>query len=262
MSIYIVPVPIGNLKDITLRAIEILKEVDFIIAEDTRYSLKLLNYFGIKKSIISYYKPCENKKAEKILSLLKTKKAALITDSGTPLISDPGFILIKKVIENGVEIIPLPGPTAFVPAIVASGIDPSKFIFLGFSPRKKGELIKYLKTLAYLEYTLVFYESPRRVENFLIAALSVFGNRRFAVVKEISKKNEKIIRGKLIEFAKIIESETILGEIVIIIEGNFEKNKKEKALKITSRDDIFEYFKEKHNISKNDLKKILIKKNK
>ena len=132
MSIYIVPVPIGNLKDITLRAIEILKEVDFIIAEDTRYSLKLLNYFGIKKSIISYYKPCENKKAEKILSLLKTKKAALITDSGTPLISDPGFILIKKAIENGVEIIPLPGPTAFIPAIVASGIDPSKFIFLGF----------------------------------------------------------------------------------------------------------------------------------
>ncbi len=262
MSIYIVPVPIGNLKDITLRAIEILKEVDFIIAEDTRYSLKLLNYFGIKKSIISYYKPCENKKAEKILSLLKTKKAALITDSGTPLISDPGFILIKKVIENGVEIIPLPGPTAFIPAIVASGIDPSKFVFLGFSPRKKGELIKYLKTLAYLEYPLVFYESPRRVENFLVAALSVFGNRRFAVVKEISKKNEKIIRGELIESAKIIESETILGEIVIIIEGNFEKNKKEKALKITSRDDIFEYFKEKHNISKNDLKKILIKKNK
>lgn len=262
MSIYIVPVPIGNLKDITLRALEILKQVDFIIAEDTRYSLKLLNYYGIKKKIVSYYKPRENEKVNKILDLLINKDAALITDSGTPLISDPGFILIKKVIENGINIISLPGPTAFVPAIVASGINPSKFIFLGFSPRKKGELIKYLKALAYLEYTLVFYESPKRVENFLKTALFVFGNRNFVIIKEISKKNEKIIRGELIEFDKIIESEIILGEIVIIIEGNFEKNKKEKALKITSRDDIFEYFKEKHNISKNDLKKILIRKDK
>ncbi len=262
MSIYIVPVPIGNLKDITLRAIEILKEVDFIIAEDTRYSLKLLNYYGIKKKIVSYYKPRENEKANKILDLLMNKDAALITDSGTPLISDPGFILIKKVIENGINIISLPGPTAFIPALVASGINPSKFIFLGFPPRKKSELIKYLRTLAYFEYTLAFYESPRRVENFLKTALSVFGNRRFAVVKEISKKNEKIIRGKLIEFDKIIEPETILGEIVIIIEGNFEKNKKEETLKIGSMDDIFEYFKEKHNISKNDLKKILMKREK
>jgi 16S rRNA (cytidine1402-2'-O)-methyltransferase len=265
--LYLVPVPIGNLKDITLRAVETLKEVDFIIAEDTRYSLKLLNHLGIRKKIVSYYKHKENEKAEHILEKLSEREnqsAALITDSGTPGISDPGYILVKKAIEKGISIVSLPGPTAFVPALVMSGIDPGQFLFLGFSPRKKNELLRYLSGLSKLEYSLVFYESPRRVREFLEIAAEALGNRRFALVKELSKKNEKIIRGSLEELKETLSEETLLGEMVIIIEGNKNRtkdlNENESKLRLDSLDDLFTYFKETHHITKNQLKKILMKK--
>lgn len=262
MSLYIVPVPIGNLKDITLRAIEALKTVDFIIAEDTRYSLKLLNHLEIKKKIVSYYKPKENEKAEEILNAMTRppgQSAALITDSGTPAISDPGYILVKKAIERGIEMVSLPGPTAFVPALVVSGIEPGRFLFLGFPPRKKGELTRFLKTLSPLEYTLVFYESPRRVTAFLETAADVLGSRKFALVKELSKKNEKIIRGDLSHLADVLANETILGEMVVIIEGHSGESGEEEPLQLNCMDDLFAYFKEKHNISRNALKKVLMK---
>lgn len=259
MTLYIVPVPIGNLKDITLRAIEVLRNVDFVIAEDTRYSLKLLNHLKIKKKIISYYKPKEREKVKKIIELLKKKNGALITDSGTPLISDPGSILIEESINNGVQIESLPGPTAFVPALTSSGISPEQFLFMGFSPRKSGRLDTWLRQLEELEYTLIFYESPKRVENFLNSAFNIFGNRKFSISKELSKKNEKTIRGDLQDWKKLLETEKLLGEFVIIIKGNEGKIKK-KTPEIDSMDDIYKYFLQNYNISKNSLKKKLMKK--
>lgn len=262
MSLFIVPVPIGNLTDITLRAIETLKSVEFIIAEDTRYSLKLLNHLEIKKKIVSYYKPKENEKSEEILGAMTRPpgvSAALITDSGTPAISDPGYILVKKAIEKGIEIVSLPGPTAFVPALVASGIEPGRFLFLGFPPRKKGELSRFLKNLSMLEFTLVFYESPRRVNAFIETAAAILGSRKFALVKELSKKNEKIIRGKLSQVIDVLADETLLGEMVVIIEGRSGEADAEEPLQLTCMDDLFTYFKEKHNISRNQLKKVLMK---
>jgi 16S rRNA (cytidine1402-2'-O)-methyltransferase len=192
--------------------------------------------------------------------MLKTGKAALITDSGTPLISDPGLVLIEKAIKNGADIIALPGPTAFVPALVASGIDPQTFIFVGFPPRKKSGLISFLESLAAYRHTLIFYESPRRVENFLRTAQSVLGNRRFCLGKEISKKHEKMIRGELGSLDTVLKTEILLGEIVVILEGAVTEIPESEKPEIRSREDIFRFFKDKHGISKNTIKKALMEK--
>jgi 16S rRNA (cytidine1402-2'-O)-methyltransferase len=260
MSLYIVPTPIGNLGDITRRAVEVLSRVDFIIAEDTRYSQKLLNHLQIKKKIISHYRPKEETQAEKIVVLLKNQDAALISDSGTPAISDPGFILIRKAIAHQVPVIPLPGAAAFIPALVASGIDTQRFIFLGFPPRRQSELRRFFKSLALLPYTLVFYESPRRVEKFLQNAAAVLGERRFAIAKELSKKHEKIIRGRLDDWPAALKDETILGEMVMVIAGNHQAQTLEPAPHLQRIEDIYAYFRERHGLGKNQLKKILMKK--
>jgi len=257
MALYIVPVPIGNLKDITLRAIDVLKSVDFIIAEDTRYSLKLLNSLGIKKRLYSYYKPKEEEKSESIVKHLKGKDGALITDSGTPLISDPGNILIRKVIEQGIEIISLPGPTAFVPALTNSGLPSDNFLFIGFSPRKVGKLKTFLEQYKDLRFTMIFYESPRRVEKFLETALKVFGDRMFSISKELTKKNEKVIRGSLNDFPELLEDIKILGEFVIVIDGNRDGDE-ENEPDLNTIDDIYDHFREKYGISRNRIKKILM----
>ncbi|MCP5053140.1 MAG: 16S rRNA (cytidine(1402)-2'-O)-methyltransferase [bacterium] len=262
MSLTIIPVPIGNLKDITLRAIDALTNVDFIVVEDTRYSLKLLNHLGIRKKLLSYYKPKEEEKSEHIIKLLlEGQSAGLITDSGTPAISDPGFILVRKAIEAGIEVISLPGPTAFVPALVASGIEPGQFLFLGFPPRKVNDLKRFLREVKGLPYTLIFYESPRRAAGFLKVAANVLGSRRFALVKELSKKNEKVIRGDLSQLEELLAGETLLGEMVIIIEGSRGGDGKSDSeqLQLNSLEELFTYFKETHNISKNQLKRILMK---
>jgi 16S rRNA (cytidine1402-2'-O)-methyltransferase len=260
MALYIVPTPVGNLQDITRRAIEVLGRVDFIIAEDSRYSQKLLNHLQIKKKVISHYRPKEEAQAEKIVALLENQDGALITDSGTPAISDPGSILINKAIASGIPVIPLPGPTAFVPALVASGIDPRRFVFLGFPPRRQSDMRHWLKSLAPLPYTLVFYESPRRVEKFLPNAAALFGDRPFAIVKELSKKHEKIIRGRLAEWPAALKDEMILGEIVVVIAGNPLVQALEPAPALQSIEDIYAYFRERHGLGKNQLKKILMKK--
>lgn len=262
-SLFLVPVPIGNLGDITFRAVEVLKSVDFIIAEDTRYSIKLLNHLQIKKKMVSYFKPRENEKAQQIIDSFETphiNSAALITDSGTPAISDPGFILVKKAIEKNIQIVSLPGPTAFVPALVSSGIDTRQFVFLGFSPRKKNELSQYLKKIASLEFTLIFYESPHRVLEFFEIAPQILGDRPFALIKELTKLNEKIIRGSLGNALQLLKNEILLGEMVIIIQGSSPASLEAQAtpLKLDSLDDLFQYFKETHQISKNQLKKIIM----
>jgi len=260
MALYIVPTPVGNLQDITRRAIDVLSRVDFIIAEDSRYSRKLLNHLQIKKKIISHYRPKEETQAEKIVSLLENQDGALITDSGTPAISDPGFILIRKAIALHIPVIALPGPTAFIPALVASGIDPQQFIFLGFPPRRQNDLRRFFKSLAPLPYTLVFYESPRRVEKFLQNAAAVLGERRFAMAKELSKKHEKIMRGRLDEWPAALKDEIILGEMVMVIAGNPQVQTLDPPPSLQSIEDIYAYFRERHGLGKNQLKKILMKK--
>ena len=257
MALYIVPVPIGNLKDITLRAIDILNSVDFIIVEDTRYSLKLLNNLGIKKKLYSYYKPKEEEKAEKIIRHLDNKNGAIITDSGTPLVSDPGNILIRKAIEKGIDIISLPGPTAFVPALTNSGLYSDTFLFAGFSPRKGGKLRSHLEQFSGMKFTLMFYESPRRVEKFLEIAYEVFGERDFSISKELTKKNEKVLRGNLKDHKELLKDTKLLGEFVIVIGGNTE-NEVEGKPELNSVEDIFKYFKTKYDLSRNSVKKALM----
>jgi 16S rRNA (cytidine1402-2'-O)-methyltransferase len=261
MALYIVPTPIGNLQDITERAVVVLRQVDFIIAEDSRYSQKLLNHLKIKKRIISHYRPKEETQAEKILALLSGRDGALITDSGTPAISDPGFILIAKAIAKNIPVIPLPGPTAFVPALVASGIDPRRFIFLGFPPRGRNDRRDFCKSLAPLPYTMVFYESPRRCEEFLRSAAAEFGARPFALAKELSKKHETIVRGRLDEWPEALKDETILGEVVIVIAGcGAQARPVEPPPLLQSIEDVYAYFRERHGVGKNQLKKILMQK--
>ena len=261
MALYIVPTPVGNLGDITRRAIAVLSRVDFIVAEDSRYSQKLLTHLQIRKKIISYYRPKEETQAEKIVALLANRDGALITDSGTPAISDPGFILIRKAITLGIPVIPLPGPTAFVPALVASGIDPQRFLFLGFPPRRRNELQRFLKNLAPLTYTLVFYESPRRLGEFLKVAAEVLGDRSFALAKEVSKKHEKFIRSTLKQWPALLEQETILGEMIVVIAGAAAASQQtEPAPQFDDIDDLYDFFSRRFGLGKNALKKILMKK--
>jgi 16S rRNA (cytidine1402-2'-O)-methyltransferase len=260
MTLYIVSLPIGNLEDITLRAIKTLKKVEVVIAEDTRFSLKLLNHLGIKKRLLSYYKPNEAQKVSRILKILETQDAALITDSGTPLISDPGYILVKEVIKKGIDIVPLPGPTALIPALVTSGLNPESFVFLGFPPRKKSKLVAYLKKMSDLKLIQVFYESPRRIEFFLRTLYAVYGNRKFCLAKEISKKHEKIIRSELKDLEEVLKREIILGEIVVVVEGCRDGEKKDNIPDIDSLEDIFNHFKDVYGISKNKIKQAIMRK--
>jgi 16S rRNA (cytidine1402-2'-O)-methyltransferase len=260
MALYIVPTPVGNLGDITRRAVEVLARVDFVIAEDSRYSLKLLNHLGIKKKIVSHYRPKEETQAEKIVAMLADRDAALITDSGTPGISDPGFILIRRAIAAGIAVIPLPGPTAFVPALVASGIDPRRFLFLGFPPRGRGECRRFLLQVARMPYTLVLYESPRRLRDLLETAAAVLGDREFALAKEISKQHEAIIRSRLGRWEQALGGELILGEMVLVIGGHSDTAAPETAPRVETIDDLYAFFQERFGIGKNALKKILMQK--
>ena len=258
-KLYIVPLPIGNLKDITLRAVEVLRSVDVIFCEDTRRTLKILNHLEIKKRLVSYYKPREQEKLGTIMRILRTQVGALVTDSGTPLISDPGLLLVQRALDERIDILPLPGPSAFLPALVASGINGRSFLFLGFPPRARGELSRYLKRLSQFPFTLVFYESPRRVKAFLETARSVLGNRRFCLAKEISKKNERMIRGELEQLDEIFQDEVLLGEMVVVLEGGREGETRTEAPDLQTLDDIYSYFLETHNISKNKIKSIFMK---
>ncbi len=222
--LYLVPTPIGNLKDITLRALEVLKEVDLILAEDTRTSSHLLNHYAIQKPLSPYHQHNEHKVLQHIVEQLQAgKKMALVTDAGTPGISDPAFLLVRECIRAGVKVESLPGPTAFVPALVNSGIPCNRFCFEGFLPMKKGRQT-LLKQLATEERTIVFYESPVRLVKTLDEFIIYFGaDRQVSVSRELSKMFEENKRGTLQEVADYFREKTVKGEIVIVVEG-VEKN--------------------------------------
>lgn len=219
-KLYIVPTPIGNLEDMTFRAVRVLKEVDIILAEDTRTSSKLLHHFDIASKIQSHHKFNEHKTSEFIsLRILNGENIALISDAGTPGISDPGFLLVRTCVEKGVEVETLPGATAFVPALVNSGLPCDRFIFEGFLPQKKGRQTR-LKELSKETRTMVFYESPYRLLKSLEQFMEYFGvDRKACVSREISKLHEENFRGTLTECYVHFSNKTIKGEIVIIVDG-------------------------------------------
>lgn len=219
-KLYLVATPVGNLEDITLRALRTLREVDVIAAEDTRHSLKLLNHFAITKPLISYWSEKEKLKAEEIMDRLKRGlSVALISDAGTPGISDPGAVLIKRAIEEKIDIIPIPGPSAHVAALCVSGLPTEEFTFLGFLPSGSGQRQKRLLELKHESRTIIFYEAPHRLLQTLSDIKEILGDRRATLSKEISKIHEEIIRGNLSEVLAALRTRMIAGEYVIIVEG-------------------------------------------
>ena len=218
--IYLIPTPIGNLEDITLRAIRLLKEVDLILAEDTRVSTKLLKHFEIGTPLQSFHMHNEHKKVETVVEQLKNgKTVALISDAGTPGISDPGFLLVREALKEGVEVQCLPGPTALIPALVQSGIPCERFVFEGFLPPKKGRQTR-LEQMALETRTQVFYESPHKLLKTLEQLVTYFGaDRSVAVVREISKLYESTFRGSAQEGLDFFEAHPPKGEFVIVVEG-------------------------------------------
>lgn len=222
--LYIVSTPIGNLEDITLRALRILKEVDLIAAEDTRHSSKLLNHYGIKKPLISYWSEKEKVRSEEIIKRLQSgQSVALISDAGTPGISDPGEVVIRRALDEGFDVIPVPGPSALIAALSVSGLPMREFTFVGFLPSKKTQRRKTIEELSLEKRTLVFYEAPHRVIETLKDMYDIFGNRNIAVFKEITKLHEEVFRGTLEKVISEIEESTIAGEFVIVTEGKGEK---------------------------------------
>jgi len=219
-SLYICGTPIGNLKDITLRALEILEEVDLIAAEDTRRSQKLLNYYEIDTRMTSYHEHNATQKKKRLLAKLKDGlNIALVSDAGMPTISDPGYELVKLLREEEIEIIPIPGPTAMTSALVVSGLATDKFVFEGFLPRKTGERKQYLQDLENEERTMIFYESPRRLEKSLRDILDVLGNRNATVCRELTKKFEEKKSGRINQLLAEFKEQSPKGEIVIVLEG-------------------------------------------
>jgi 16S rRNA (cytidine1402-2'-O)-methyltransferase len=218
--LYIVPTPIGNLKDITLRALDVLKEVDLILAEDTRTTSHLLNHYQVTKPISPYHQHNEHKVLQHLIDqLVAGKKMALVTDAGTPGISDPAFLLIRECIKNDIKIECLPGATAFVPALVNSGIPTNRFVFEGFLPLKKGRQT-LLKSLVEEERTMIFYESPMRLVKTLEEFIQFFGDeRKCAVSRELTKMFEENKRGTLKVVSDHFKQKTVKGEIVIIVQG-------------------------------------------
>ena len=220
-SLYLIPTPIGNLDDITVRSLNTLKTVDVILCEDTRDTGLLLSHYDIKKKLVSCHEYNEDKIIDNVISMLKDGlNVGLVTDQGTPIISDPGYIVSRGVIEAGFNVISLPGATAFVPALTSSGIEPSPFVFYGFLNSKSSKQKTELSTLKSLKYTIIFYESVHRMKETLTNMLEILGDRQIAVCRELSKIHEEIARDKISNIISLVD--TMKGEFVIVVEGNKE----------------------------------------
>ena len=260
-KLYLIPTPIGNLEDITIRALNTLKFVDVVFAEDTREAYNLLKHYDISKKIESCHKYSEMKHKDKILRMLKEgKNIGYVTDRGTPLISDPGNYIVNEVIKEEISVIALPGATALIPALNMSGLDNSKFLFYGFLNSKKTLAEKELKNLKNVNYSLIFYESPYRVKNTLELIYKILGDRKIALVREISKLHEEIIRENISEVIKY--TDTLKGEFVIVVEKNYKiiedqvdcKNiVNEMYQKGYTKKDAIKEVSKRYNISKNKL---------
>ena len=274
--LYICGTPIGNLDDITLRALDILKKVDLIAAEDTRHTKKLLNYYKINTPLTSYYEYNKFKKAPNLIEKIKSGlKIALVSNAGMPGISDPGDFLINLAIENDIKIIPIPGISASITALVVSGLSTNHFIFEGFLPRRSVERKKYFRKLEKEERTIIFYEAPHRLKKALKDMLNEWGDRKIAIARELTKNYEEIIRGKLSQVLNKIDLRDIKGEITLVVQGEI-KQKKENAMNYSEKEylleenikqlkhqgysnkDIIKIAQEKFHISKNAIYKKLL----
>ena len=259
-NLYIIPTPIGNMGDITFRAVNTLKDVDYVFAEDTRVTSMLLKNLNISKKIESCHKYSEMKNKDRIIKLLKSEKnIALVTDRGTPLISDPGNIIVAEAIKNNINVIALPGASALLPALNMSGLSNERFLFYGFLNSKESIAKKELIKLKNFGYTIIFYESPHRIKKTLSILLSILGDRNIALVREISKIYEEVTRDKI---SNILENcDRIKGEIVIVVEGstvieeNIDYTQLVKNLLKTgmSKSDAVKNVAKEYNISKNKL---------
>jgi len=220
-NLYVVSTPIGNLEDITLRALRILGEVSAIACEDTRQAIKLLNKYNLRKKLISYYHPREKQKIPRIINLLKEgKDVALVSDAGTPGLSDPGYPLIREAIREGINIIPVPGASALTTALAASGLPTHRFLFFGFAPIKKEATKKLLHSLQDEKATLVFYLPPRKIVSFLKLIREMLGNRQVVIAREMTKIYEEFLRGRADELIERWEEQKEKGEVTVLIEGS------------------------------------------
>lgn len=218
-SLYLIPTPIGNLEDITIRSLNILKFVDLVLCEDTRETLKLLSNYGIKKKLVSCHKYNEERMKDFVIDRLNEGlNLGLVTDQGTPIISDPGYVIVSEVFKNNFNVIGLPGATAFVPALISSGISPAPFLFYGFLNSKSTKQKKELLSLKNLPYTIIFYESVHRIKQTLLNILEIFGDRYISISREISKIHEEILRGNITEIIDNID--VLKGEFVLVVSGN------------------------------------------
>ena len=254
-KLYMVATPIGNLDDITIRAIKVLNDVDIIAAEDTRHTLKLLNHLNIKKNLISYYKETEKIKSPILIEkLLEGKNIALVSDAGTPGISDPGEEIVKNAIENNIEIIPIPGASAFVNAMICSGLSTREFTFVGFLPTNNKEKKDKLEELKNENRTLIFYEAPHKIKNTLENMLEIFGNRKIVLARELTKIHEEFIRNNISNILDNIDE--IKGEFVILVEGTEKINEEKNFLNSLSLEEHYKYYLNKNLDKKEIIKKI------
>ncbi len=236
--LYLVATPIGNLGDISLRALETLRAADIVASEDTRTTGLLLNHFEIKKPLMSFHEHNEQRAGEKIIALLvEGKNVAVVSDAGTPGISDPGFTLVRRAIEEGLEFTMIPGPAALIMALVLSGLPTHAFTYRGFPPRKPGARRRFLAVDADSPHTLIFYESPYRLLAFLAAALEVYGDRRAAIANDLTKLFESVQRGSLSELIGALTDTKLRGEYVVVIEGAGDQARDARHANRYSRDD-------------------------
>lgn len=256
-KLYIVATPIGNLEDITLRALRILKEVDLIAAEDTRQTLKLLNHFEITKPLISYHRHNEETKSDILIEKLKNgENIALVSDAGTPGICDPGEEVIKKAIEENIEVIPIPGACAMINALIASGIDTKEFYFLGFLPLNKKLRKEKLEEIKKSEKTVIIYEAPHKMKATLEELKNILENRKIVLARELTKIHEEFIRKNIDELLNEIDN--LKGEMILIIEGRPKCFKEENELNHLSIEEHYKYY-EKQGLDKKEIIKKVAK---
>lgn len=258
-KLYLVATPIGNLEDITLRALRTLKEVDIIAAEDTRHTLGLLNHFQISKPLISYYKENEKVKSKLLIEKLQEgKNIAIVSDAGTPGISDPGEEIVKSAIENNIEIVPIPGACAFVNALISSGLSTREFCFIGFLSANQKEKREKLEEIKYETKTLILYEAPHKLKNTLEEILKILGDRKIVLAREITKIHEEFSRGNVSTILSNLQE--VKGEFVVLIEGSFKSKQDVNQEKMNGQtlEEHYEFY-EKQGLEKKDIIKKIAK---